>query len=319
VKRRAFLCTCVAASAISTTPGFSQTMDLDAWQRSLQWFRDQVSLVVRNSRILIRPFLTEAEKRMERDIEYRVVLSGNCNAHASSIAGKRTIVLSAGLFQVLSWVADAYNAEGGLGMPGAFGRYLAYVTSGIARNTLLASQQRQPEAVLDFFTFARGSQCNCGTLDPRAFQRSEIDKNKMGIMDASIFFIFAHELAHHVLGHVDDPPTTLSESRRNEAAADAWAFKHGYIARSNPVGAMPTFFFLASFSGSSIEDERLETHPLGIRRFQSMLHAMRSEEDADPSFAARLTATGGNKADYDADIAKLGQSIDKRMRDLGLN
>jgi len=179
-----------------------------------------------------------------------------------------------------------------------------------------AGQPPRPVASAVAFA-ARGSK-NCNGLTSQPFQTNQsVQTAKAGVINAAIFFIFAHELGHQVLRHVDRPPASNEASRRNEAAADAWAFRQGYVSNVNPLAALSTFFFLASFSGRSIEEEVLSTHPLGIRRLKSMLADIQTFANSDPDFQRRLQHDGA-KADWDSEMQNLQTTVDENMRDLGL-
>ncbi|RMA41451.1 hypothetical protein D9R08_14130 [Rhodophyticola porphyridii] len=117
-------------------------------------------------------------------------------------------------------------------------------------------------------------------------------------MNASLTFLYLHELAHHTLGHLESGNRTLSISREQEAAADRWAIR--IMVESDlaaPAAALPMMRFLVLLGGETLEDERRSTHPLGMRRmrdsmrYAAELHRRRGDHElADETLDAMEAA-----------------------------
>ncbi|MFX0067360.1 MAG: hypothetical protein ACFFC7_35005, partial [Candidatus Hermodarchaeota archaeon] len=52
-----------------------------------------------------------------------------------------------------------------------------------------------------------------------------VERLHLEIADITIAWVILHELAHHMLGHTLREPINKAQSRNDELAADAWAFK----------------------------------------------------------------------------------------------
>jgi hypothetical protein len=113
---------------------------------------------------------------------------------------------------------------------------------------------------------------------------------------ASMQWILAHELAHQIYGHIDQPfhdPVTaddLARSRDDEYEADRFAFRTLKQRGLDPIQAMPAYLFIG-LSGSSAEDEKTSTHPSGPRRFSILYDALTSEI-SDPQFNDYVRSSG---------------------------
>ena len=85
------------------------------------------------------------------------------------------------------------------------------------------------------------------------------------LLTHGLAFVVAHELAHHVLGHVDSPATSLEDQREMERAADAYAVKLVTRAGYNPMAAAAFMGLLSSLEGTS--DAWVESnHPRAVCR-----------------------------------------------------
>jgi len=95
-----------------------------------------------------------------------------------------------------------------------------------------------------------------------------------GFLDEIQDFILAHEIGHHVLGHVSHAPTDLEQSRKQEKAADEWAM-HALVKMGElPAGGFAFAVFMLASRGSDIVFEHLETHPAEFRRLDYICEAL---------------------------------------------
>ena len=79
-------------------------------------------------------------------------------------------------------------------------------------------------------------------------------------------FVVAHEIAHHVLGHLDDPDSSGTAQRKREEAADSWAASAIYSAGFTP---MASIFTMLLFNEAYERSEKIganSTHPAPISR-----------------------------------------------------
>src|ERR1039458_9417577 len=99
--------------------------------------------------------------------------------------------------------------------------------------------------------------------------------------------VLLHECAHQVLGYVDNPPRSLSESRDQEDQADIWAVKRLPRLRYDLSFAFAFFGHAMLTGGGTLENEKHSTHPLGGRRVLHVLDTV-IPTLADPSDQRRV-------------------------------
>jgi hypothetical protein len=113
---------------------------------------------------------------------------------------------------------------------------------------------------------------------------------------AALAFIMAHEVGHHVLGHIDlkPYPTDKATLREMEISADAWAVKRLENAKPHfsPLGGFLPLVFNYYISSSPMAAEHSSDHPADLRRITAVFQAMM---DSLPT--------------YKEDIEKQGKSL----------
>ena len=282
------------------------------------WYTQTTDTMLKRDREVLEPFLNGPDLSVEKTIEYDAVPSGNVNARAIIQNGQRVVLVASGFTQVMQWVVDAYIAENELEFRGCFFSYLQYLSDGIEENTIRSNNFETLEPVGPVFWFAASGSNPCNGLTSDAFFKNpDAVKSEAHFMDNCIFFVFAHETAHQVLGHIDNPPQNNFESRMHETAADEWAVKEMIISGINPFTAVPAFFLFSALSGSTLEDEQMSTHPLGIRRLDSLLHNIEILGPATPGYFDVLKQRG-ELDDYLMGLAQSRAAVDTWMKQLGL-
>ena len=93
---------------------------------------------------------------------------------------------------------------------------------------------------------------------------SDYHLNVAKILLSANGFILAHEVGHHVLGHVDRPARSFAESRRYEAQADRYAVALTVKMGITALGALPALAFFATREGKRVDPDA--THPLAFCR-----------------------------------------------------
>jgi hypothetical protein len=109
---------------------------------------------------------------------------------------------------------------------------------------------------------------------------------------SALAFILAHEVGHHILGHMDKPwPTELSKMRELETGADNWAFK--CLRQANPhfspLGGLLPLIFGYYISPSPLAAESKADHPADLRRIHSMFQVML---DSLPDYRDEIEKSG---------------------------
>ncbi len=95
----------------------------------------------------------------------------------------------------------------------------------------------------------------------------EIFNRLSGQLYADMFsFVIAHEMAHHVLGHTKQKPSSLAESRKMEKEADAWAaFLLIKLNHSN-IPAVYSMLLFNELDEKTIQNEGTSRHPSALKR-----------------------------------------------------
>jgi hypothetical protein len=224
------------------------------------------------------------------------------------------VVIHAGTVQVIDWIFDAGWLDAELGKSGCFKEYSSYLGRQIERNQTRVANSLNPNAVAPPIIFARSSEANdCAGVTTQQFLASPgLGERKARAIEASIMFLYLHELGHHVLEHTRGKRTAdlagLAMSRSQEDAADRFAISTGLRAGYSLVPAMPWHALMAMFGGDSIEAERKSTHPLGIGR------VLRIYEET-LRFYQQSPSRWPNPATYSAGMQELTKEI-SRLRPL---
>jgi hypothetical protein len=270
----------------------------------LDSYQQHTRVIVNNARDLIEPVLSLEERTIAVSVRYRVTASRGVGASASVPDGQRLIVIHAGIVQVIEWISDAILIEGELSRPGCVRDYMAYLGPAIIQNTERTSAGLAPNAVSPPARFTTGS---CSGVTPAQFAAvPRIGDRKAGLIEASILFLYLHELGHHVKRHTASSPSgSLAMSRANEDEADRWAIATALKARQSLAAALPIFHLIAATGGNSIEAELKATHPLGVRRFMTLFAEIRDFYKANPT-------AWGNPSTY----AQMMSHLEKDMNTL---
>jgi hypothetical protein len=86
-----------------------------------------------------------------------------------------------------------------------------------------------------------------------------------------LWYVLAHEVAHHVLRHNFDRALSLSDSRRQEKEADTWASEVFIKLGIPPAVAYASFLYWYHLDQNSVRDEHRRTHPPDLKRIRWML------------------------------------------------
>lgn len=238
---------------------------------ALKYYQRNTEFVLRNAAKLIEPHLTPRERRIQRSITLQVPATGVMLAQASP----GEIVISGGTSWVLEQFAVSNIANHELDYRGCDEEYVKYAGGMIMTNSLRMKNRRRPRGVYSPELFGRRFGGACKGFRTRMITPKNHGESMAIMIEASLVFLYLHELAHHVLRHVDNAPPDLNYSRKAEAAADAWAIEAGFRANYNILDGAPMMNLLGILGGSSLEAEVKQTHPLGIRRVRDMMRQAR--------------------------------------------
>lgn len=91
------------------------------------------------------------------------------------------------------------------------------------------------------------------------------------ITAASVGFVLAHEVAHHVLGDLEKTDRSIEQLREAETRADNWALD---VFRANGLfayNAVHVFDYLFGMEGVVLSKHELDTHPRPAERILNIL------------------------------------------------
>jgi hypothetical protein len=202
--------------------------------------------------------LTPNERTASRDIRLwlpNTLALSHVGAYRD-IAGKRNIAINVGMTLRLLELSKAIFLENKLIHDErywlGYARYLAY------------SDQFGGQFITadEFATRYLGSsfEVELNKLSPADFQ------SQQNIYANAMAFVVAHEIAHHVLGHLDDPDFSGTARRRREEAADSWAASATYNAGFMPVASVFTMLLLNEAYERSEKVGANSSHPAPISR-----------------------------------------------------
>ena len=260
-------------------------------RQQLLTYKNEGERVIHKYRRQIRPFLNQAEKLIEQDVEYEVTVSHNAQAVAYLDGDKRYIQINAGLLEVIDWVATTtiINAAGYRECSYA---YLLHLFDGIKNNTVAEDVHGPLTKVYSPFGFASINHGKCsGISDSLLLNNPEFQEFRKALIGGSVRWLLSHELGHHIHKH-DTKPETFAESRQREMEADSFAFRMMNTDDMEPFFAMPILLIIANLGGT-VENEPNASHPAGTKRFRVMLDALDNLMENDANFRAYLRR-GGN-------------------------
>jgi hypothetical protein len=210
-----------------------------------------------------------SEQAVLQEIDVRVPMDYDITRVVAYRQEGRVIEVSFGFFGLMNalcrdYILASYYSEQEPSAPYIYEKYVDHLNNVIDRNDRAVGQER---AQLQSFAEFAG-------IPP------EIEADIMGqgaaeyysgaLAVTAISFVLAHEIGHHVLGHLDTPPASRAESRAREAEADRYAVDLAVRAGMPPFGVIPA---LAIFEVAEEEyADPAATHPrAGCRILDALL------------------------------------------------
>ena len=254
-------------------------------EQEFKYYRDSYKKVASNYRTMVRQHLKLEERQQLDRIRFKFSRSHDMIAEAYVGDGQQRVIrVSYGFLAIMEHLTFAFAVTGEAGKDACFLHYLDAVGQALLRNTerrLRGQGQRERIPLLVHYIEEGGEEC--ASISQSDFQNPEALEFFPGGMDAILVFVIGHEVAHHLLHHVDgEGPSTLQESRQFEAAADIWAIERAFDIDINPFPAGPLWALFSIIGGADISAELVSSHPLGITRWADALdlivETMQSEE-----------------------------------------
>src|ERR1035441_2116900 len=194
---------------------FLLASSISVFADSLQTLEDLKDRIVFAKRLILTNLPPDQLTTAKR-IEVRAINSANSGIVWARREGDKYIVeLSTGFFEQVFHIVGAIR---GL-PPGLALKYIDYTIQEGRANGVRIAKGQTPILVKGIFEWAKLSQSYEQAFFNDTSNRVWDDRAVLG----TVAFALAHEYAHHMLGHVKKAPTSLDESRKHEAEADAWA------------------------------------------------------------------------------------------------
>ena len=209
--------------------------------------------------------IMDAEERtILQEIDVRIPMDYDMTRVVAYRENGRVIEISFGFFGVLieqcdDWILSEYYSPQDPGIYDKYEAYLKYLNDIIDRNERSVGQD--PLTPQPFAEFA-GIPAETAT---EIMSRSDALTYDGSLRMAAVAFVLAHEIGHHVLGHVDAPPAdSAAESRDRETQADRYATSLTMRAGIPAFGALPALGLFAAAEGEVADPDA--THPLAVCR-----------------------------------------------------
>jgi hypothetical protein len=218
-----------------------------------------------------------ARIRFEVSAENRVM-----QAYAWRDGSVRRVTITEALGRAIKLNVDAFLIEKLYHRDNFLGKYMAYVCSVYQENFPRYAQGLPPRRIESPYEIAH--------VDIDEFYAdAKINTTRAQIEGGAFAFILAHEVAHHLLGHVDHASQSKVEQRDRESKADDWAIDLLVRKGVNPVtGIVPLLFFYYT-TQHPIEAEAERDHPADVRRILDMYQHLQNRLS---QFRQQIIASG---------------------------
>jgi hypothetical protein len=257
-------------------------------ERDIEDSRANTSLIIADIRPKLFADLPRSEQQIYNEIQFSVSSDDKImNAYATHKGGVRRVVLTEAIGRAIELNTDAYLMEQLYHMPGFLGNYMSVVCEQYQKNRKRYAEGLPPLRIASPYEFAHWSNNDW----EKFYSDQDANKTRNIVVGAAFAFLLAHEVGHHIKGHVDGPPIDLAESRKRELEADAWAIDLLVRKNLNPVaGIIPLLFFYYT-DQNPVSKETMSDHPADARRLMRMYEGL---SERLPSFRPYL-----NGVDYE--------------------
>jgi hypothetical protein len=234
-------------------------------------------------RIEMHKHMTSAEVNLDRTIAYYTVHSSETNAGARMPQGQREIVVNSALLEAIDDLATMQTVAFLWDRTECFVSYSEYMgeLADSNANLLLGGMPGHP--LLRPFPYLYSHKSICPQLLPDIITDDERHAGGLRtiLIQESIKWVLLHEFAHHLHNDVLNREAELPEdkrleiSRKQETAADNYAFQAMLNPPELPTGAVPVIILFCSEEHCKLVNRR-SGHPEGVRRLKAMMDAARS-------------------------------------------
>jgi hypothetical protein len=259
----------------------------------------------------IRQQISPHDKKIADQVRVYVHPTEGVNARAAIEAGSRTIYITAGMLEIIDWLATAEAVNTITGEKTCQTSYVKYLGDGIAENTDRHHGNLPLSVLTSPYQFYSAHRSMCSAIKPELVnsnQRATLTRTL--VMNLSIKYLLGHELGHQVY---DYPFADVSwcEQQKKESRADAYSFTLLSQSGESPLVAMPVLLIFASVEGFTTDD-RYNTHPAALKRALAMIDATRAQLAEDSELLASIRKTG-RLAEFNAYLDQFEANVKQQM------
>lgn len=217
---------------------------------------------------LIQTVSTKQENKIINNIKIRVPIDpAPVRVWAFQESGNRVIEISTGYSAVSGMIVAGYLIELNFNKENFGEKYARYTANTYATGRLGGGIAPWDKAGL--------------SQSEQDFFHSDPNYNAQFIGQSMVvlWYVLAHEIAHHVLNHKFEKSIPLSKIREQEKEADLWASNKFIKLGIPPATAFPAFMYWYYLDEYGVKNEYRRTHPPDLKRLRSMLQKTIREFD----------------------------------------
>lgn len=256
-----FFVLCLAGCA--SAPKDRETLLTEEWQ--------DFSKEIRRIWALLQAELTPSEAAIYKSIDVEVLRSDYVFAGSSAdVKGRGKIEICTGLIRAMKLAIDAEAIEIAFGKRKLLIRYAKYVAKMKEENRRLQELNKPARFIMSPYEMARLSDIDMDALEAD----SQLRDVRRAYTAASLLFILYHELAHHVLGHVNSRNDVSLDARRDrEQLADDWAVEKLVKKQVIPLFAKYPLLIGAFGNPNARAQEQMSDYPADVHRVEQLYDA----------------------------------------------
>jgi len=262
--------------------------------------------------------LDKEQQSLERKIDYAVRPNWRVAAYASHQGGYRDVVFYGGVLAIMEFLTDAALLERHYAAAGCVQAYMKAIVAVDKSNRKRILTGHLPKRIPSVFEHAKAETTPCKDMAVDTFYGNPtVVEERRALLKGGVAYLLSHEVAHHILGHVDrwqaaDFVDFLEKRRAAESAADDWAFSRMAEIGLNPIQAFAVMMYAAATNRYSADEERRSTHPSGAKRFRVMLKRARAMSAKGTPFRKALVRRG-ELEEWNHRLKEIEQSFNKLM------
>jgi hypothetical protein len=240
----------------------------------------------------IKQQVSAHDRQIADQIDVSVRATEGVNGISSRPGGQRTIEITAGMLEVIDWLATAHGVEAMTGELKCEAAYVKYVGDGVTENTERHNESEGVplQLVTSPYQFYSSHRSICTNVSPDQVNGSRNGSlTRTLTMNESIKYVLGHELGHHI--NNDFTRIGWCEQQKRETRADAYSFKLLSHSGESPMNAFLILSIFATVENYSANDQG-RTHPAALKRQVKMVDATLAQLDDDTELRDSLKASG---------------------------